>query len=175
MVFFRGLRQMRGPLVRGDSTGERLTRLLLLVTVFVICALLFQWNTQRHLDRLKAKETIHDATGTLTADQKDALLQFSRLFKEEFGMEVRVVVTTQPLEPPAPAPSIIYLGLNPDTRQVVLQVPPLAARALGEETLTALRETHFPPYFDDGTWPKGLILALSTIWNILLNQSAAAP
>lgn len=164
---------MRGPLVRGESTSERLTRLLLLVTVFAICALLFQWNTQRHLDRLKAKETIFDATGTLTADQKDALLQFSQLFKEEFGMEVRVVVSITPLEPPEPDPSVIYLALKPDTREVVLQVPPLAARALGEETLTALRETHFPPYFDDGSWPKGLILALSTIWNILLNQSTA--
>ncbi|GAB7082192.1 TPM domain-containing protein [Megalodesulfovibrio paquesii] len=177
MVFFGSFRHFRGPLVRGGSASERIARMLGLAAVFAACVLLFQWNTQRHIDRLKTNETIYDATGMLTADQKDALLQFSKMFKEEFGLEVRLAVTNDAnaIKPPAPDPGVIFLGINPATREVVLQVPPLAARALGEETLASLRQDHFPPYFDDGSWPKGLILALSTLWDTLLNQSAAAP
>lgn len=175
MVLFRGLRHMRGPLVRGSSKSERFTRAMALVLVVLITILAFQWNIERRMQQFQVRETVSDATNTLTDEQKRALAEFSNLFREEFGMEVRLQVAVGEITPPAPDPSIIFLGINPQTQAVVLQVPPLAARAMGPEVLRQIQQEHFPPYFRDGTWPQGLVLAMSTMWDTLINQSAMAP
>ncbi len=166
---------MRGPLVKGKSSSERFARLLALFVVFALCALAFQWNIQRQVDRLQMREAIADSTGTLTPEQKSALMEFSRMFQEQFGMEVRIQVDNEQLSPPDPSPTVIFLGLNPAKRRVMLRVPPLAARALGPEAIRQLEQEHFPPYFDEGSWPKGLVLALDSLFGTLLTQSANIP
>lgn len=166
-MFFRIFRRGQGPLVRGDTPRERLLRTLGLMLVFALVAWAFQWNTQRHLTRLKGDETVEDRTGRLSPRQRAQLGEFARRFKAEFGQEPRLYIGPDVDALPAPGPTTILLALDPAARRVRLEVPPLAARALGPEFLRHLRQEHFLPHFEADTWPDGLAMALSRIWDAL--------
>ncbi len=170
MFFFP--RRNRVPLIRGKSSGEQFLRFMALMAIFAITGWLFWLNNQKSMERILADGTVVDLGDQLSPEQKQTLRDFATLFKDEFGLDLRVHVSAKFVDPPAPDNKTLFIGINPKKREVVLQLPPLVSNALGAELSRTLGGDHFTPYFDSGQWPQGLIAALKRIWKTLASLKA---
>lgn len=151
------------PKRSGRSAGTSLIRLLGLALVFLFVAWAFWQNNERAIDRIKANQAVSDATGTLSGEDLESVRAFARILEEHYGLKFRLQVVADVLKVPEQDPRTLYIGLNPETRLVVLEVPGLVANALGQEFLRYLREAHFEQYWDSLGWPQGLKSALALI------------
>ncbi|WP_027368866.1 hypothetical protein [Desulfocurvibacter africanus] len=151
------------PKRSGRSAGTSLVRLLGLALVFLFVAWAFWQNNERAIERIKSNQAISDATGTLGGEDLESVRSFARILEERYGLKFRLQVVADVLKVPEQDPRTLYIGLNPETRLVVLEVPGLVANALGQEFLRYLREAHFEQYWNGPGWPEGLKSALALI------------
>jgi len=173
-MIFISRRRGAGPLVRGDTPGEKFARMIALVAIFAVVGWLFWHNSSRTMDTLQTTSTVWDQTKTLTKEQRRALQDYAILLKDEYGLVLRVQIATERIEEPEQNSKTLFLGLCPATRQVVVRLPPLVAKAVGEDLATELRERHFGPYFDENRWPTGLAAALTRLWNAMRDVNGSA-
>lgn len=107
------------------------------------------------------------------------LMDFVKLFKSELGLIVKIRIDDKGVEVPELDSKTIFFGLNPARQTVMVEFPPLVAKALGAQTTKAIKEHHFRTYFETGDWHAGLALALERVWLGLTsmedeNQGSAA-
>lgn len=162
LFFFR--RRSGGPFLRGDSSGEQFLRLILLIAIFAVCAYAFWVNTGRSLDAIEARSTVYDPAKLTEKSIKRDWQKFASMFRDEFGLRLRIHIRNTPVELPELDSKTIFLGINPETRQVLVDLPPLVRRALGDEYMYALQNNHFSPYFAGGNWEQGVDAALERLW-----------
>lgn len=150
MGFFRN---KRGPLVRANSSGEFFLRAMLLVAVFVVVAAAFWFQTEYSFKEIRSRGTVYDQTETLTAAQKTALREFASALRETHGLKLRVQVRNTPVVLPAKLDTkTVFIGINPYTRQVLVEFPPLLRKALGADYMYHLQNEYFIPYFEKNQW-----------------------
>ncbi|MDP2848581.1 MAG: hypothetical protein Q8O35_10375 [Humidesulfovibrio sp.] len=157
----------KGPL-------EALLRLAGLMLVMGLVVFAFWKNSERNMERLNARFGLSDETKSLSPDERDHVQAFIASLRKEYGIEARVQVTrTRPQSPEADGKTL-YVGLCPDEKSAVVQLPPLMARALGADFSRMLVDEHFPFHFAAGkSWQKGLLLALDLMQSRLATLSAA--
>ncbi len=173
---FRLFHKRSGPLVSGDTSGERFLRFMLLITIFAVCGWLFSYSFERKMQQIQAGSSIWDQTGQLSDDQKTAFRDVVAQYRKEFGLNLKLLVSKSPVEPPEIDSKTIFIGLCPGRKEAVVLFPPLVAKALGPEFQRTLVEEHFPAFFARDDWPTGLILALEKLWNGLQSpDTPAAP
>lgn len=148
---------------RDRSASGSLVRLLGLALIFLVVGWAFWQNNERAIERIKARQAITDATGALAEEDLEFARAVAAMLDERYGLTLRLQVVDDVLRIPEPDPRTLYLGLNPRTRLVVVEFPPLVAKALGQEFLRTLRESHFEQYWDGSGWPDGLRSALTLI------------
>ncbi|QJT09212.1 TPM domain-containing protein [Oceanidesulfovibrio marinus] len=158
----------RTPLVRGQTFGEQFLRFMLLIAVFAVCGWLFWLNTQMTVKKLKARGAVWDRTGTLNSGQTKALSRFTDMFDDELGITVKLQIADGELDMPELDTKTLFIGLNLADKKAIVVFPPLVERAVGDAFRKRLEDEHFPPYFESGDWPKGLVLALADIWDALM-------
>ncbi|MGE4297083.1 MAG: TPM domain-containing protein [Desulfovibrionaceae bacterium] len=160
-------RRMRTPIIRGESTGEQIMRGLLLLGVLALVIWGFWANSERTMTRIAARGTVFDQGKFLTKEQKQSLGELAAMFKQEFGLSVKIHLRADTVELPDLDAKTIFIGLNPNTKQVMVELPPLLKKALGDDYQYTLQNEHFPPYLASGEWRQGLILALTQLWEAL--------
>lgn len=157
---------------RGRSGGETFLRFMLLILVFVGAGWLYVKHFDNTIETIKARSSVYDETGRLTEEQTAVFRDFARMMRDEFGLEVIVRAIDGPVEVPEMDSRTMFFGLNTEANSVTIEFPPLVARALDKKFIDYLREEHFPPYFEQGNWPKGLAEAMRLLWDKLMGISS---
>ena len=147
--------------IRANSPMEHMLRLAALFLVLGALALGFWKNSERQMERLNARLGLSDETRSLSADERDHVQAFIIALRKDYGIEARVQVTLARPTPPPPDGKTLFLGLCPEEKTAVVQLPPLVARSLGPDFARQLEQEHFPFHFGPGkSWQQGLLLAL---------------
>jgi len=152
----------------GRSSGENFLRFMLLILVFVGAGYLYVKHFDRAIETIKARQSIYDETGMLSDAQVEVFQEFGRLMRDEFGIEVVLRTSAGPVLVPKLDSRTLFFGIDTEGESVTIIFPPLVARALEQKFIRELREDHFPPYFEQGNWPKGLAEAMRKIWDKLI-------
>jgi len=159
-MLFRG----RGPVVHGETGGEVFLRTMLLLAVFALVGVAFWYQSGSNLREVYSRGTVWDEADALTREQRAALRDFAAALRERHGMRFRLHVRKGPVELPVLDERTLFIGINPETRQVLVEFPQLLRRALGDEYMYRLQNEHFTPYFERGEWQTGLADALAQLW-----------
>ena len=157
----------RGPIITGETSTEKFIRFVLLLCIFAGVGYAFWIQNGRMMESIKSRGTVWDEAHALTGDQKKALRRFGSSLQEIYGMKFRLHIRSNVVELPEPDGKTLFIGLNPETRQVLVDFPPLLRKALGEEYMYQLQNTHFGPYFERDEWQAGLAEALAKLWDDL--------
>ena len=161
-----GLFRKRGPMIRANTSGEFFLRAILLVAVFAVVAVAFWYQTENSFKEIRSRGTVYDQTETLTSAQKTALRDYAAALRDKHGLKLRVQVRNTPVVLPASLDSkTIFIGINPYSKQVLVEFPPLLKKALGSDYMYAMQNTHFAPYFKKNQWQAGLASALQQLWD----------
>lgn len=150
-------------MIRGSSSGEQFLRFIALICVFLATGWLFWVNAEKSLEKIETRGVVVDLGDRLDAEQRELLRDMAKLLKSEFGLELKVVVSAKHLQPPQGNGKTVFVGLNPNTRHVEIQLPPLVSGALGPEIGKELIQRHIAPAFVNDTWPRGLLKALEDL------------
>jgi len=147
--------------LRAKGPLEALLRLAALMLVIGLTVLAFWKNSERNLERLSGRFGLSDETKSLSPNDREHVQAFIAAMRKNYGIEARVLITREPSTPPEADGKTLYVGLCPDEKLAVVQLPPLVARALGADFARTLVTEHFPFHFAPGkSWQRGLILAL---------------
>ena len=166
-----GLFRKRGPMIRANSSGEFFLRAMLLVAVFAVVAVAFWYQTEHSFKEIRSRGTVYDQTETLTSAQKTALRDYAAALRETHGLKLRVQVRNTPVVLPASLDSkTVFIGINPYTRQVLVEFPPLLKKALGAQYMYSMQNEYFEPYFQKNQWQAGLASALQQLWDDMGKQ-----
>jgi len=98
--------------------------------------LAFWKNSERNLERLSGRFGLSDETKSLSPNDREHVQAFIAAMRKNYGIEARVLITREPSTPPEADGKTLYVGLCPDEKLAVVQLPPLVARALGARGLT---------------------------------------
>jgi hypothetical protein len=153
---------MRLPriLPKSGSPVERFLRAMALMAVFAGVLWAFEARFSRLADRLAQEQTVFDATGTLSEDQRRFLREMADGLRARFGLGLVVRVAREAVETPPLDEKTMFLGLSVEKRTAMVVLPPLAARALGPDVVRAAREDILEPGLADGRWPDALCAAV---------------
>lgn len=155
---------------RNAPPWEGLLRALGIVFVFMGVIWLFWKHNQRTIEMLDTHQVVVDHGGRLTAEQRQSVRDLSRALQASFGLDLRLVVATDPLPRPVVGTKTIHIGIYPEGEAIQVVLPPLVERALGQGFARYLQDEHFDPYWMSGDWERGLGEALSLIWSELNNS-----
>lgn len=165
----------KGPLIRSKSSGEAFLRFMGLLAVFGATAWLFWQNSRSSMEQIEARGTLVDPGEAFSSEQRQTLRDLAKIFKSEYGIELKVHVDPRRAEPPEPDGKTLFISVNSQSGQVDIALPPLVAAAFGADLVQGLRDKHLVPGFADGSWPQGLLNALQDMLRALYAlQSARA-
>lgn len=150
--------------VRSSSLLEHLLRLAGLLVLFGLVALGFWKNSERNMERINARFGLSDETKALSRDEEQHVQAFITALRAGYGIEARVQVRRDALDPPQPDGKTLFVGLSLEEKSALVQLPPLVQRALGPDFARRLETEHFPFHFGPGRrWQQGLVLALDLV------------
>lgn len=142
--------------VHGARPAEKILRFLGVLCVFALVAYGFWTNNQRSLQSIQDQGVIWDQTKTLTPEHKEALLRFARAMKSQYGITVRIRITTDSIILPTMDSKTLMIALCPPRREARVVFPPLLRHALGPGVEAQLEGPELLPYWENNAWPQGL-------------------
>lgn len=151
-----------------DTPLMKVLRFILIVLLFG-AVILGVWLTGQRQAAIRTKSDLQriDTTSSLTEEQRKLLAAYSEKFLNTYGLSIVIRIQDEAFPETVLSeenkPKILFFGLSPRNRQVHLEIPPLAAASLGDQFISYLRDSHFPPYFSQENWPEGLASALSLL------------
>lgn len=154
----------RGPLIHAESGGEMFLRAMLLLTIIAAVGAAFWYQNSVKLREIGSRSAVWDEAKLLTKDQRDALRDYASALSEKHGIKLRLQVRKVPIELPVLDSKTLFIGINPETKQVLVEFPPLLRKALGDEYMYRLQNEHFGPYFERKEWQLGLADGLTKLW-----------
>lgn len=174
MFFFR--RSRRQPLIRRGTPGEQMLRFFALIAIFIGAGWLFWVNSENNLEKIQAMGAVNDRGHVLSKKQRQALIDISRIYKEDFGLVLKVRIgSIDDLSVDSPTKTLLFV-LDPVNKEADFVLPPLVRRALGPEFIETLRTRYFPAYFvEDNAWFPGLVDVLEATWSQLHGEPASQP
>ena len=166
MFFYR--RNRRQPWIRGGTPAEQLLRFFGLIAIFAGAAWLFWVNSENNLEKIQAMGAVDDKGHVLSKDQRKALIDISRIYKEDFGLVLKVRIgPVDDLSVDNTTKTLLFV-LDPVNKEADFVLPPLVRRALGPEFVETLRTRYFPAYFvEDNVWFGALVDVLEATWRQL--------
>lgn len=170
-MFFRR-RSSTGPWIHGKTPLERFLRTVGMFVVFGLAAWGFWHVNDRRIAQYSEEAAIQDPGLLLSESDRRLVMDFREALEDRYGLHLRLTVG------PGAASKVkgldaktVFLGLDPESRQALLVLPPLLRSGLGEEFSAYLENEHFGPYFGAQDWAQGLRTALVLLWNRLENMS----
>ncbi|UZP66020.1 TPM domain-containing protein [Desulfovibrio mangrovi] len=153
-----------GPLIKAESGSELFLRSVLLLSVVALVGVAFWYQIGANLREVNSRGAVWDEANVLSRDQREALRDFAAELKETYGIKLRLQIRKSPVVLPDLDNKTLFIGINPETRQVLIEFPTLLRKALGDEYMYRLQNEHFGPYFEKDQWQQGLAEALTQLW-----------
>ncbi len=173
MFFFR---RRRPPIIRGGTPGEQLLRFVALIVIFAGAGWLFWINSENNLEKIQAMGAVEDNDHILSKEQRKALIDISRIYKDDFGLVLKVRIGPVDVLSVDNKTKTMLFVLDPVNKEADFYFPPLVQRALGAEFVDTLRKRYFPAYFiEDNVWFAGLIDVLEATWHQLKGEPVPQP
>lgn len=158
--------------IGGRTPLERLIRMLAMLLVLAAVGWAFWKNNQNMLERVYADKPFWDETGKLDPGVRGYAKDFARTMRESFGIDARVRIRRDRIDPPGPKDNRLFLGVCPSERQVVFVPPANWAPDRSAKLRDYLEHGHFDRHWDKD-WQLGLKSALVLIWNQQRDRSAS--
>ena len=149
---------------REYSPAERMFRVLAMILVLLAVIWAFWKNTDRTLDMIETRAAIYDQTGEMTDETKEFTRSFASSLREEFGLDFRLQVMNDALDPPELDQKTVYIGLRPSWQESLVVFPPLVERALGQDFRLAIQEGVLQEGMQTGRWQGALVETLIMIY-----------
>lgn len=142
-------------------------RVLFLFVVLGLVAWGFWQNAQRQINVLTSRLSVWDEPKVLSDEERNGLRAMIAEFKERQGIDVYMEITTGPLTAPVSERPLIYMGINQQTNQVELVLPPLLKKALGNDLTEQIKTNQIKPRLANNAYADALADALRKIWQEL--------
>lgn len=155
---------------RDESPGIRFLRIMLLICVFVGVGWLYSKHYDNALDEIQSRSAVLDKTGMLAKQQTQQLREFSKLFRDELGVELVIRVAEGVPETPKLKAKSMYFGVDVTGQRLISVFPPWLDNTLGPNFSEELQQ-HMKPYFESDSWPTGLLKALQMVWERMTGLS----
>lgn len=159
----------------GKTVSEKFLRIIGMIIIFGIVGWAFWMNNQTTLEKIQARNSLWDQTKILTQPERNFVQGFIRSMRNEFGVNVKIQITTERLSQPKLESNELYIGISPSYEEVFMSFPGLVRHALGTNFIEELEQKHFIGNFSNDTWPTTLMTALSMIWERLSKVEADQP
>lgn len=151
---------------RAKASARRPFRpFFLLIIVLAVCWGFWN-NTERRIDLIVGQSLFSDETQTVSAAQRDELVELLKTFKRDFGVSLEVHVRKKPPPLNAGDTSKLYFDIVPSQGRVYMTLPPLVRHAVGPEFIRDM-ELSFAQDFAAGDWRISLIPAVLALRNKL--------
>ncbi len=147
--------------VRGKTPIERGMRSIAMLLVVLTVIWAFWENNERILRNMQQDQVFWDETQEASAHIKSFARDFAKSMKHDFGIEARVQILKNEIDPQLPEKNTVILSLAPATRSVALRMNPEGEREL--ELIQQIEHGFFDAYWDDD-WEKGVETALVLVW-----------
>lgn len=119
---------------------------------------------------------VDDRGRVLGKEQRQALIDIARIYKNDFGLVLKVRIGTIDDLSVGNTNKTLLFVLDPANKEADVYLPPLVRRALGPEYVETLRKRYLPAYFvEEGVWFDGLIDVLEDTWRQLKGESSPQP
>ena len=120
------------------------------------------------MDRILSSENIQDQTNTLSRRQLDTIQKFSKSLKSTYGQEFELQIKRKSFEQlPQTDSKTFFLGVCPEKKQVVVQLPVLMQQSLPRGFSEYMEKKHFPRYWNATAWDQGVMDCLHLVWKQL--------
>ncbi len=149
-----------------ESPLKAFVRSVGVVIVFVCVGILFWKNYESTLDKIVSRQTIYDATKTLSRSQKRILKEFSRYLRDVYGFDFRVNVSKTHLILPQSSKKVLYIGICPPKKKAVVILPVVLKRALPPKFVEYM-EGPLIHKLTSQNWPIALMETVQLIYNQL--------
>ena len=162
----------RSQNTRSRSPFSQLLRTTGVIIILVSAGILFWKYYEFSMDRIMGTENnrIQDQTNTLSRNQLDSIQKFSRALESSYGQKFQLQIKSDPFkQPPDTDSRTLFLGLCPEKKQVILQLPVLMKHSLPAEFTEYIEQKHFPRYWNATAWDQGIMDCLNLVWNQLNN------
>ncbi len=160
---------------QGKTGTERFLRMIGMVVILGLVVYAFWINNQSTLQKIQARNALWDQTKVLDRSERDYVQGFIRSMRNEFGVNVRVQITLDPIMEQEVDPKDMLIVISPPNQDVGMSFPGLVRHALGNNFISELENKHFANHFSDDEWPTSLMTCLSMIWERLVNVEADQP
>lgn len=155
------------PAPKGKTAMERVLRVLGMLLVFLVVIWAFYQNNENVIERLQKDRAVWDETGRMSKEELSFLRDFVRSMRSKFGVDVKIQVFKEDIQPPELDSKTIYIGLSPAGQQVRVEFPALLKPALGAEFIQSVSNEYFMEAFANGDWPRELQILTTMIWSRL--------
>lgn len=151
---------------RAKPKARRVFRPFFLVIIVTAVCWGFWNNTERRMDLLAGRSLFSDETESVSAAQRDELIELLKTFKKDFGVSLEVHVRKKPPELNAGDSSKMYFDIVPSQNRAYMHLPPLVRHAVGPDFIRDM-EISFAQDFAAGDWRISLVPAVLALRNKL--------
>ncbi|NCC23973.1 MAG: hypothetical protein EOM25_02045 [Deltaproteobacteria bacterium] len=134
-------------------------RMLALMAIFMVSGLLFWQHSNRSMEKILDQQVIFDQTNTLEQDRMTWIKNMGRMLRTKYGLMLTIKITHDLPQPPTGDRNTVFIGLSPDNRRLVIELPPLVGRAIGLKFVEDMKND-MSEHFEADTWPEGLVHVL---------------
>ena len=139
-------------------------RVLFLFVILGLVAWGFWQNTQNQLNAISSRLSVWDEPKVLSDEERSGLRAMIAEFKTRQGIDVYMEITNGPLKTPPAERPLIYMGINQQNNEVMLVLPPLLKKALGNDLVEQIKIDQMQPHMANKASADAWASALRSIW-----------
>lgn len=137
----------------------------LVIIVLAVCWGFWN-NTERRIDMIVGQGLFSDETQSVSAEQRDELIEYLKAFKKDFGVSLEIHIRKKPPALNAGDSSKMYFDIVPSQGRAYMTLPPLVRHAVGPDFIRDM-ELSFAQDFAAGDWRISLVPAVLALRNKL--------
>ena len=149
-----------------NKTAYPRSPLRVLLMLLIFCAVIwgFWQNTENQLKEISSRGNVWDEPAVLTPEERRGLQEMINEFKSRYGTDVRMDIIGTPLQKPKTERPLIYLGIQQETGEVLVSLPPLLRKALGDDFAQKLISEQITPRLPQKEYADAMANSLRAIW-----------
>jgi hypothetical protein len=126
--------KQRAPFIRATGFGA-LWRYILIILIVLAAGWAFSERFKTRFAQIEAQSAIADATGRLSGPVRDKLRVALDNYKTYLGIRLRVRISDEDFGPGRADAQSLFIGISPASGGFTLSLPPLARKALSQDSL----------------------------------------
>jgi hypothetical protein len=159
-------RKQRAPFIRATGLGA-LCRYILIILIVLAAGWAFSERFKTRFARIEAQSAIADATGRLSGPLRDKLRVALDNYKTHLGIRLRVRISDEDVAPGKADAQSLFIGIAPASGAFTLALPPLARKALPQDSLRQ-EEERFAACLEGGEFEPCLEGIVGNLYALLV-------